>query len=106
MSLFEENAAILAALKAEGHDLARPHAVDFSHLFDDRASADTFALAAQGQGFSMRVESYEPEPGRWDVTASRVMEPSCRNITDVEAQLSEVAGRHGGCSDGWCFFDA
>ena len=110
MSLFEENAAILRNLEADGRDLGTPRSIDFSHVFANQASADAFARAAEREGFSTSVEQVESEeyPWKefpWDVTASKQMTPTCNNITDTEERLCALAQTHQGRADGWGFFN-
>lgn len=106
MSLFEENAAILRKMEAEGSDLGPPRAIDFSHVFPDRASADAFAQDAELQGFAVAVGDVEREDQSWDVTASKTMIPTCAGVTYAEARLNALAQPHRGRSDGWGFFRA
>lgn len=104
MSLFEENAAVLRNLEANGSYLGSPRSVDFSHVFPDRTSAEAFALEADREGFVASVEQVERPENPWDVTASKEMIPTCENITDKEEHLDAMARSHGGRADGWGFF--
>lgn len=111
MSLFEKNAEVLRWIARDGSDLGPPRSVDFSHLFPDQASAEAFAREAEREGFNTMIQNLRDEPEEeepledpWDVTASKVMVPSCENITETEERLSALAQTHGGRSDGWGFF--
>ncbi len=104
MSLFEENAAILRNMEAEGSDLGPSRLIDFSHVFPDHASAHAFARKAEREGFSTTVEEVERDENPWDVTASREMTPTCENITGTEERLDVLAKSHHGRADGWGFF--
>lgn len=104
MSLFEENAAILRNMEADGSDLGPSRSVDFSHVFPDQASADAFAKEAERVGFSTTVEEVERDEDPWDVTASKEMTPTCESITDTEENLDALARSHQGRADGWGFF--
>lgn len=104
MSLFEENAAILRNMEAEGSDLGPSRFIDFSHVFPNQALADAFARAAEGEGFIIIVEEVEWEEYPWDVTASKDMVPTCENITDTEERLHALAQTRQGRADGWGFF--
>lgn len=106
MTLFEENAAILRNMEADGSDLGPSRLVDFSHVFPDQAFADAFAREAEQQGFSATVEEVDREEDHWDVTASKDMVPTCENITDTEERLHALAQAHRGRADGWGFFRA
>lgn len=105
MSLFEENAAILRDMEADGSDLGPSRLIDFSHVFPDQTSADAFAQAAKREGFATLVEKVERED-QWDVTASKDMIPNCKNITDTEERLHALAQTYQGRADGWGFFRA
>jgi hypothetical protein len=104
MSLFDENAEILRAIAAGGCDLRTSRSIDFSHVFPDQTSADAFAREAELQGFFTKTEAVEREVDPWDVTASREMAPTCKNITETEENLDILARSHGGRSDGWGLF--
>lgn len=103
MSLFEENAAILRKIEADGNDLTLPRLIDFSHILPDGVSAKTFAQEAEAQGFSISVSESEVE--LWDVTASKEMPLNCKDITDIEKRLDTLARAYNGHSDGWGFFN-
>ncbi|MBB3692464.1 ribonuclease E inhibitor RraB [Sphingomonas sp. BK580] len=104
LTLFEENAAILRNMEADGSDLGPSRSVDFSHVFADRACADAFAREAKQRGFSVSVEKVDREGEPWDVTASKDMVPTCENITVTEELLHTLAQAHRGRADGWGFF--
>jgi hypothetical protein len=100
MSLFEENAAILRNMEADGSDLGPSRSIDFSHVFPNQASANAFARAAEQEGFSTTIEEVEREEDPWDVTASKDMTPTYENITDTEERLHALAQTHQGRADG------
>jgi len=104
MSLFEENAAILRNIEADGGDLRLCRSIDFSHTFPTQALANAFARAAEREGFCTTVEEAEREENPWDVTAAKDMVPTCENITDTEQRLHGLAQTHQGQADGWGFF--
>ena len=99
MLVYAENEAVLGNFEERGVDLSRPILVDFSHLFSDRTSADQFAMEAERFGFTITVNCAEA----WDVTASKIMLPTCSNVTAAELQLGELARARGGKADGWGF---
>jgi hypothetical protein len=106
MSLFEENAEILRNIASEGRDLSASRAIEFSIVFSAQASAQAFAQDAERQGFVTSLELSEASDDDaefWDVTASKVMVPTCRNITDAEERLGALARPHHGLPDGWGF---
>jgi hypothetical protein len=105
MSLYDENAEVLRELENRGSDLGSPRMIDFSHVFQDEAAAQAFAAAVTQAGFGVAVEAVERDDHPWDVTVSKVMAPTCENITQAEDRLDVLAQSHGGHSDGWGFFD-
>lgn len=104
MSLFDENAEVLRELASRGSELGTPRLVDFSHVFPDLSSAQGFAEESGRKGFKVKVEEIDHAAHLWDVTASKIMMPTCENITQAEEQLAALAQRYGGSSDGWGFF--
>lgn len=103
MSLFDENAAILREMEADGSDLGPARLIDFAHVFQDRQSAEAFARDAEQDGFTTSVESTERAEGPWDAIAAKRMIPSCENVTATEQRLGDLARSHGGRADGWGF---
>ena len=106
MSLYDENAEVLRELESRGRDLGPPRMIDFSHLFPDEKAAQAFAEAAMQAGFDAAFEAIERAVNPWDVTVSKVMAPTCENITQTEEQLDVLAHSYGGHSDGWGFFNS
>jgi len=82
-------------------DLSQARPVDFSHVFSDASAAQAFANTANEHGFLTSVEQTEGEDYSWDVTATKVMVPTCEDITAAEALLANSAEESGGRSDGW-----
>jgi len=103
--LFDENDEILRRMASDGSNLGPPRLVDFSHAFPDETSANSFARAAEQNGFQATTETVESDEDPWDVTASKVMQPSCENITATEEHLDALARKLGGRSDGWGFLN-
>jgi len=106
MSLYDENAEVLRELKSRGSELGLPRTIDFSHIFPDQSSAQAFAKASTQAGFAAQVEIVDHDDHPWDVTVSKMMTPTCKNITQAEEQLDVLAQTCGGRSDGWGFFGA
>ncbi|MAS08141.1 MAG: hypothetical protein CL534_26090 [Ahrensia sp.] len=106
MSLFEENRRVLENLAENGIDLSIIRPVDFSCIFPNQSAAESFARAAEKEGFSTTINVTENEDNPWVVTASRAMTPTCENITSAELRLASFANSHAGSSDGWGFFKA
>lgn len=105
MSLFEENAWVLNDLASKGRDLGPPRLIDFEHLFPDHSSAQDFADEVKREGFAIKVWKSAQELGSWSATASKIMIPTCKDITEAEQQLGMIAEKHGGHRDGWGFLD-
>jgi hypothetical protein len=109
MSVFEENEEILRRIVDGGNNLEPPRPVDFAHVFTDQASATRFAEAVRVEGFEVRIEKINDETDfgadPWDVTASRMMIPTCETITTTEVQLDTLAQSYGGRADGWGFLN-
>ncbi len=103
MSLFDDNTQVLSDLAARGVDLSHPLTVDFEHLLPDQASAVALAFQLSGLGFHTR--SWRDETQTWNVTASKVMVPTCEEITAIEEQLDTLARDRGGRADGWGFLE-
>ena len=106
MSLYDENAEVLRELESRGRDLGRPHTIDLSHVFPDQSPAQAFAEASTQAGFEANIEHVDRDDDPWDVTISKVMLPTCENITQAEERLNGLAQTYGGRSDGWGFFSA
>jgi len=101
----DENGDVLRRLEANGDDLSRPRAIDFTVVFPDENSAERFAEQFRSLGFSSSLEFSETrKDSPWDVIVVKHMMPSHREIGDFEVQLQDVADAHGGHNDGWgCF---
>ena len=106
----DENGHVLREMAKAGIDLSVAREIEFAHRAPDESSAKTLAEAARALGFSVEVyepdeESLEEGDTDWDVICTREMVPSYENITSVESQLADVAGRHGCHADGWGFME-
>lgn len=104
MSLYYENAEILAGMARDGSDLGPSRPVDFSHVFPDYGSANAFADECSKNGFKIDIVETERDEDPWDVTVSTEMEPSAANITSWEERFNASARIYGGRADGWGFF--
>jgi hypothetical protein len=107
VSAFDEdvNREVLDRMRAGGDDLTTVRPVDFSHVFPDSASAEAFAASVRTLGWRVDVEeTHCAEDAPWDATVVIDMAPSLEAVTGAEADLHEIAQRHGGRADGWgCF---
>lgn len=104
MSLFDDNAAILADIQASGTLLDSPRKVDFEHIFASAPAAEAFAADAREEGFETSIHESDLTDLPWNVTVSQVMVPDCGALTVTEDHLDTMARARGGCSDGWGFF--
>ena len=102
-SLFDENAEVLRRFEADGVDLVQEREIDFSFVFPEAPLAQAFARSAQLEGFATQVRKEDGLEKPWDVTASKVMTPTCERITAIEQHLDGLARNHHGKADGWGF---
>ena len=106
MSLYEENAEVLANLARGGCNLATPRRVDFICILPSRVLAEVFAEASIQAGFDAQVDEVAAAGNSWDVTVSKTMTPTCDAITHDEQKLDSLVHTYGGRTDGWGFLDA
>ncbi|MVA59344.1 ribonuclease E inhibitor RraB [Agrobacterium vitis] len=101
----DEHGDVLRQMKEQGDDLSAPRDVDFSVVFPDEASAQSFIEIMKTHFDKIRYSKIETlEQPTWDVTATRFMIPSYREITQMEQLLGNAAAEFGGENDGWgCF---
>jgi hypothetical protein len=101
----DENGKCLKAMQERGDDLSIPRDVNFSFLFDNEEDARLFCAQATSGELRAKYKHVDDEFGvSWDVTVTRFMIPSHKDITRLEEELSELANSLGGQSDGWgCF---
>jgi regulator of RNase E activity RraB len=104
MTLWDENAEILKRFAADGAQLSTERRVDFSHLFVDASSVESFSEEVRRLGFEIETSESDDEDYAWDVTVHKIIIPSCSNISHAELQLTRLAERYGGKFDGWGFF--
>jgi hypothetical protein len=103
--LNEENRQLLLCMASSGDDLTRPRDIDFSVVFGERNSAETFAADIGRLGYRASVEKSDSGAEHpWDVTVVRHMVPICEAITEFELLLQAKGSALGGRNDGWgCF---
>lgn len=104
MSLFDENTEILAGMERDGSNLGPSRPVDFSHIFPDLTSANSFATECKNDGFKIDVIETDRVENSWDVTVTVEMQPSANNVTSWEERFDALAQTYGGRADGWGFF--
>jgi hypothetical protein len=92
---------VLRDMQAHGVDFAVPHRVEFVLLFEKSEPARRCAQAIERQGGYKVVVRANDTAGGFDVQADREMLLSYDAITQVEAELGELAAQFGGHSDGW-----
>ena len=98
----DENGEVLRRMVDDGDDLERPRPIDFFHVFAEESDAQDFAAAA-GALADLVVEGpdFDDDDGIWEVSATRVMAARHAAITALETELSDLAARYRGYSDGW-----
>ncbi|ESQ92352.1 ribonuclease E inhibitor RraB [Asticcacaulis benevestitus] len=106
----DENGDVLRRMQAAGDDLSQPRDIDFSLLFPDEGTAETFSAMMDAEGYEVELGPWEAQSdddantGKWDVTVTRHMVPDHAAITQFEKELSGIAMPFGGRNDGWgCF---
>ena len=94
------DAQVIAALKAAGSDLSKPHRINFYFVeFPDRASAE---MCGKGVSDGWQIEIHRsPNSTDWTLVASTVMVPDLEPLTGLSEHFSLLATRHGGDYDGW-----
>lgn len=103
----DENGEILQRMQAAGDDLSQPRDIDFSLLFPNEDTAETFAAMMDAEGYDVELGPWEaqgendPNAGKWDVVVTREMVPDHAAITQFEKELSGIAMPFGGQKDGW-----
>jgi hypothetical protein len=91
-------------LHARGDDLSRTRDVDFTVVFPDQISAETFAEQFRKRGFNAATEVSETAEGLpWDVVIVKHMALTHEEITDFEETLQQAADRLGDRNGGWEF---
>ncbi len=101
----DDNGDVLRRMEANGDDLDSPRDINFSVVFPDEISAESFAERFRYEGYLVRVElSGVKEECPWDVTVVKHMMPSHSGITEFEQEVADFAKPLGGFNDGWgCF---
>lgn len=100
------NGDVLRRLVAGGDNLSVPRTIDFQIIFPDEKSATEFAEVVRSKFDTVGITFFEERKPRpvWDVTASRMMLPDHKAITEMEMFLEDAASPFGGKNDGWgCF---
>jgi hypothetical protein len=89
-------------MESHGDDLSRPRNIDFTVVFPDENSAQTFSKHFQELRYKVSVEFAQTvEALPWDVIVVKQMTPSHRGISDFESLLQREAEVLGGRNDGW-----
>lgn len=92
----------LARLREDGADLGKAHSIDFHVAVPSEQSGRLVSEQAMFRGF--RTELVQDQPGVWTVWCTKVLVPSESAISEIEAQLNELAAPYDGYSDGWGAF--
>ncbi len=97
----DTNGELLRLMQEQGDDLSAPRDIDFYVIFESRAQADAFALAAStALGLPAQVTPYE-KTDKWQTALTRHMPPEHALLNSLEQQISGLARQHGGEADGW-----
>ncbi len=98
----DDTGDVLRRIYARGNDLSRARDLDFTVVFPDQTSAETFAEHFRKRGFNVATELSETAEGLpWDVVIVKPMALSHEEITDFEETLQRAADPLGGRNDGW-----
>lgn len=104
-TLLEENTAILQDLAADGFDLTRPAAVEFTHVFSNEANAEAFLQAIEAEDFEADILEPEDEGEPWDVAITLEIVPTAETITELEQRFTTLARQHSGEPSGWGLYE-
>ena len=101
----DENGDVLRRMHQDGDDLTKARDIEFTVVFPDEASAQSFADLHNVKGLvtSLARGNCDPELP-WDVVVTKNMVPTHQSITAFEATLQIAAKEFGGRNGGWgCF---
>jgi len=93
----------LRRLAADGNDMARPMAIEFTIAVPSRAAGQAVALAAQAAGYRTSVEQVAEER-TWTCYCTKHMIASYEAVVLAQRELNRLSGPHGGQCDGWGSF--
>ena len=101
----DENGNSLQRMEETGDDLTKSRKVDFTVVFPDNSSAETFAMHFRALGYEVAIELTETNKDLpWDVVVVKHMIPTHEDIGVFERSLQNVAAPLRGRNDGWgCF---
>jgi len=101
----DANGETLQRMEGQGDDLTQPRNIDFTVVFPNEDSAQTFCQHFQTLGYAVSVNFAETaKEFPWDVVVVKHMKPSHQEIGDFESLLQGTAETLGGYTDGWgCF---
>lgn len=98
----DENGQLLKRMIEDGDDLEKPRPIDFFHVFAEETDAQDFAAAAAAQpDLVVEGPDFDDDDGIWEVSATRVMAPQHKAITELESALARLAEQYRGYPDGW-----
>jgi hypothetical protein len=98
----DDNGDVLRRMESHGDDLARPRNIDFTVVFPNEGSAQTFSKRFERLGYKVSVEFTETVKAfPWDVLIVKYMKPAHQEISDFESVLQGEAEALGGRNDGW-----
>jgi hypothetical protein len=98
----DDTGDVLRRIYTRGNDLSRARNADFTVVFPDQTSAETFAEHFRKREFNAATELSETAEGLpWDVVVVKHMALLHEEITDFEETLQQAANPLGGRNDGW-----
>ena len=101
----DENSEVLRRMAANGDDLTQQRNIDFTVVFADESSANSFIEHFRALGYEASCKHSEVKSDLpWDAIIVKNMVPTHNAIGEFEDLLQEVADLFGGVNDGWgCF---
>ena len=111
----DDDGIVLTQLEEEGIDMTRPLLLEFTVAAPDERSANAIEKAVTKLGYEAQIEfdegeleegddldeSMEEFGPAWTVFLKVSMVPTYDEIIRIQEMLDEIAGPHGGESDGW-----
>lgn len=92
---------VIDALEQHGDPLTTPREVNHYAYFEDRATAQSYAMAAEEEGFEIKVNDPDEESDRFGVILTHQSAVDLDTISEITQRLSERADELDGEYDGW-----
>ena len=91
---------VIKALKENGSDLSKPHAIDFFFDFPVAKSAQQVCAKLEGEGYAPHVTASD-DGDNHTCRAVKKMVPDLEVMQKLTLRFNELAAKHGGVYDGW-----